>query len=212
MITSLFKRSFEGTANENKFLRMAVMGSLVTNLLLVFIAFSKDTVVSITPPTLTENAWVSATQASEEYTEAWALYVAQTIGNVHPGTAGMIRQTLEPLLAADIYQDVVNKINEQVDQIRRDRVRLSFEPKEILREKNNDNKFFVVGRSLMQGPNGKPERANVTYEVELKVRNYKPIITYVTTYQGKPRTDDVVRREEKTQNARKRMEKANHES
>ncbi|EKF7417596.1 TPA: pilus assembly protein [Pseudomonas aeruginosa] len=212
MKLSIFKRNFNGTVSENKFLRISLAGSIFVNFILAIFVGSKDTVVSVTPPTLVESAWVSASQASEEYTESWALYVANTVGNVTPGNSAMIRKTIEPLLDPSIYQDVVNKIESQVHEIRRDRVRISFEAKEILREKNNPNKFFVVGRSLMEGPNGKPERGNTTYEVDLVIRNYKPIITYLTTYEGKPRTEDVIRREEKTQNARKRMEKANHES
>ncbi|WP_165678343.1 TraE/TraK family type IV conjugative transfer system protein [Metapseudomonas otitidis] len=212
MKLSIFKRNFNGTVSENKFLRVSLAGSIVVNFILAIFVGSKSTVVSVTPPTLVESAWVSASQASEEYTESWALYIANTVGNVTPGSSAMIRKTIEPLLDPGIYQDVVNKIESQVHEIRRDRVRISFEAKEILREKNNPNKFFVVGRSLMEGPNGKPERSNTTYEVDLVIRNYKPIITYLTTYEGKPRTEDVLRREEKTENARKRMEKANNEN
>lgn len=212
MKLSIFKRNFNGTVSENKFLRVSLAGSIVVNFILAIFVGSKSTVVSVTPPTLVESAWVSASQASEEYTESWALYIANTVGNVTPGNSAMIRKTIEPLLDPGIYQDVVNKIESQVHEIRRDRVRISFEAKEILREKNNPNKFFVVGRSLMEGPNGKPERSNTTYEVDLVIRNYKPIITYLTTYEGKPRTEDVLRREEKTENARKRMEKANNEN
>ncbi|MEW5511846.1 TraE/TraK family type IV conjugative transfer system protein [Pseudomonas asiatica] len=207
-----FKRSFNATLSENKFLRMILVGSLVTNFILVIFLGSKDTVVSMTPPTLAESAWVNKNEASGEFTEAWALYVANTVGNVTPGTASMIRKTLEPLLDPSIYQDVVNKIESQVQEIRRDRVITTFEARQILRERNNPNKFFIVGRSFMQGPNGKPEPSNTTYEVDLQVRNYRPVITYLTTYEGKPRTEESTRRDEKTQNARKRMEKANHES
>ncbi|NWC83863.1 pilus assembly protein [Pseudomonas putida] len=212
MKLSTFKRSFNATLSENKFLRMILAGSLVINFILVIFLGSKDTVVSVMPPTLAESAWVNSNEASSEFTEAWALYVANTVGNVTPGTASMIRKTLEPLLDPSIYQDVVNKIESQVQEIRRDRVSTTFEARQILREPKNPNKFFVVGRSFMQGPNGKPEPSNTTYEVHLMIRNYRPVITYLTTYEGKPRTEDSTRREEKTQNARKRMEKANHES
>lgn len=208
----IFKKNFNGTVSENKFLRLCLVGNFAVTFLLAIFVFTKDTVVAITPPTLTENAWVSANQASQEYTEAWALYIANVVGNVRPRTSAMVRETIEPLLDASIYQDVINKIEQQVGEIKRDRVVISFEAVGVSREKNNPNKFFVEGRSLMQGPNGKPIRSNATYEVELEIHNYKPIIKFLDTYEGKPRTEDVLRREEKSQDARKRMEKANHES
>lgn len=129
MKLSIFKRNFNGTVSENKFLRISLAGSIFVNFILAIFVGSKNTVVSMTPPTLVESAWVSASQASEEYTESWALYVANTVGNVTPGNSAMIRKTIEPLLDPNIYQDVVNKIESQVHEIRRDRVRISFRGK-----------------------------------------------------------------------------------
>lgn len=203
------KKSIEGTRAENAFFKKVIIGLVIINAVLVVGVISRDTVVVVTPPGMTEQAWLDSTAAADSFTEAWALYVASVVGNVKPATAGMIRQTLEPLLDSSIYQDVINVVEEQVSQIRRDRVTLSFEAKEVLREKDNPNKFFVVGKSVMTGPNGKPDRTNVTYEVELHIKNYRPIITYIGTYSGGPKTADVVRRESQTSNAKARMEKAN---
>ena len=209
---NVFKKNFKGTVNENKFLRMLLLGNMGLTIVLAVFVGTKDTVVAITPPTLTENAWVSANDASQEFTEAWALYVAKTIGNVTPKSSAMVRKTIEPLLDPSIYQDVVNKIESQVNEIKRERVVLSFEANSITRERTNPNKFFIEGRAMMEGPNGKPIRSNATYEVDLKIKNYRPVITYLDTYEGKPRTEDVLRRDEKSKDARKRMEKANNES
>ena len=169
---------------------------------------SQDPVNTVIPPTMTEQGWIDSNSASDEYTEAWALYVATVVGNVNPSTAGMIRTTLEPLLDNSIYQDVINVVEDQVNQIRQDRVVIKFEPKEVLRERQNLNKFFVVGRSVMTGPNGRPKRSNITYEIEMKIQNYKPTITFLSTYSGRPKTEDVVRREKASNEAKARMEKA----
>ncbi|EMG2115265.1 conjugal transfer protein [Pseudomonas aeruginosa] len=208
----LFKNNFTGTQNENKFLRIALVGNVALTLVLGVFLGTKDTVVAIVPPTLAENAWVSANEASQTYAESWAYYVANLVGNVTPENAGMVRAAIEPLLDTSIYQDAVNKIEDQVSAIKRERVVLTFEAKGITRERNNPNKFFVEGRATMVGANGKPIRSSATYEVELKIRNYRPIITFLDTYEGKPKTEDVLRRDEKSKDARKRMEKANNEN
>ena len=208
---NMFKlqKSIAGTRKENAFFRNVIIAMVAINAILVFATISKDTVVRITPPGMTEQGWLDSNSASDSYTEAWALYIASVVGNVKPATAGMIRQSLEPLLDADIYQDVVNAIEAQVNQIRQDRVTLVFEAKEVLREKDNPNKFFVVGRSVMTGPNGRPQRRNVTYEIEIRISNYRPVIEYISTYSGGPKTADVLRREEQSIKAKQRMEKAN---
>ncbi|MGI0646928.1 TraE/TraK family type IV conjugative transfer system protein [Pseudomonas aeruginosa] len=203
------KKTIQGTRDENAFFRKLLYAMVAINAVLVIGLFSRDTVVAITPPGMVEEGWLDSNSASDSYSEAWALYVASVVGNVKPATAGMIRQTLEPLLDESIYQDVINVVESQVAQIRRDRVVLAFEPKEVLREKDNPHKFFVVGRSVMTGPNNRPKRTNVTYEVELRIKNYRPIITFIDTYTGSPKTSDVVRREEQASKAKARMDKAN---
>jgi conjugal transfer pilus assembly protein TraE len=209
MAITKLKNSIMGTRTENSFLKKALAGMVLINACLAVAAVSRDTVVSIIPPTMTERGWLDANAASDSYTEAWALYIASVVGNVTPSNAGMIRTSLEPILDESIYQEVINAIESQVSKIRQDRVTLKFEAKQVLREKNNPNKFFVVGRSIMTGPTGRPERQNVTYEVELQIKNYRPVVKYLSTYSGGPKTEDVIRREDKSSKAKSRMEKAN---
>lgn len=202
------RNSISGTRMENSFLRKSLVGLLVINACLAVAAVSRESIVTIVPPALVERAWVDSESASETYTESWALYVASLVGNVTPASAGMIRKAIEPLLDEQIYQDVVNAIESQVAKIRQDRVVLQFEPKKVVREVKNPNNFFVTGRSVMIGPNGKPERSNVTYEVEIVIRNYQPVILNLTTYTGGPKTEDVIHREEKAAESKARRGKA----
>lgn len=209
MLLKNLKKSIEGTRNENGFMRKAMIGMIAINAILVVSLLNRNTLVTVVPPAMTEQGWVDSNAASDSFTNAWALYVANVVGNVTPSTAGIIRSSLEPLLDEEIYQDVINSIESQVTKIRQDRVTLKFEPKKVLREKEDSNKFYVTGRSIMTGPTGKPERTNVTYEIILEIHNYRPVIKYLTTYNGGPKTEDVIRREEKSSKAKARMEKAN---
>lgn len=209
MLIDNFKRTFRGTISENKFLRLLVVALVLINLIAIVGWLNKNTVIDMQPPNLVERAWVDESSASDEFVEGWALYIADRLGNVTPSSSKVIRKSIEPLLDTDIYQDFVNKIEAQVLQIRQDRVTLKFEAKDVLRDRNNNKKFYVTGRSYMTGPNGKPVPKNVTYEMDLKVRNYKPVLTYIDTYEGKPKTEDVIRRQEKSAQARKRMEQKN---
>lgn len=196
MILKTMKNTFDGMRGENQFLRLALAGALVANVVTSCAVMNREEIVSIVPPTLTEHAWVSKSTASAEYIESWAFFVASLIGNVTPHNATVVKDALGPLLDQDIYQNVMSVLDQQIHQIRQDRVTLAFEPEKVLRDNTNPNKLYVTGRSVSEGPSGGKKRVSRTYELELTIKNYKPVITWVSTNTGDARTADVVARED----------------
>lgn len=195
MLLKKLSKSFDGMRDENKFLRLAVAGLVMVNLVVSCSAMNKDEIVTVIPPTLTETAWVSKTQSASEYTDAWALYIAMMIGNITPSNASVVKDAIGPILDKSIYQETMTVLDKQIFQIRQDRVSLSFEPQKVLRDSSNPKKFFVTGRAVSQGPAGDKKRSNRTYELELEIRDYKPVLSWVSTNSGNPRTQDVIDRE-----------------
>lgn len=212
MLSGKFKNTYRGAMSENAFLRKVVVALILVEVLTVIGWLRKSTVVDMQPPTLAERAWVDQDRASDSYVSAWALYIADRLGNVNPKSAEIIKATLEPLLANDIYQDVLNKIDSQVHQIRQDRVTLEFEPRQVLQDKEDTFKYFIVGKSKMTGPSGQPKQLDMTYEIELKIKNYKPVIAFLSVYEGAPRTQEVRNREAKSADTRKRLEQQRNEN
>lgn len=207
MLTKYFQQSFDGMRGENKFMRIALLCTVI----LLFIQHcanqNKEQIITIVPPTMTETGWLSKTSAGSEYTESWAMYVAMLLGNVTPQNAGIVKDSLGSLLAPDLYQDVMAVMDNQIHQIRQDRVSMSFEPDKILRDPDNLNRLYVTGRSTTEGVTGNKVRTNRTYEVDLIIRNYKPVIQWVSTYAGGPRTAEVIARERAIE---ERQEKLNN--
>ena len=197
MLSSNLNKSFDGMRGENKFLRLMVAGLAICVFAASCSALKKDQIITVVPPTLTEKTWVSKTQSASEYTEAWALYIGMLVGNVTPANASIVKDALGPILAPDIYQSTMDVLDKQIFQIRQDRVTLSFEPQKVLRDTVNPNRFFITGRSISQGPAGDKRRANRTYEVELTIQNYKPVLSWISTNSGDARTQDVIDRERK---------------
>ncbi|MDX1296691.1 MAG: TraE/TraK family type IV conjugative transfer system protein [Pseudomonas sp.] len=197
MLLSNLQNSFDGMRGENKFLRLmlAVLG--VGVMVSSCSALKKDQIITVVPPTLTEQAWVSKTQSSSEYTEAWALYIGMLLGNVTPANATIVKDALGPILDPEIYQSTMDVLDNQIFQIRQDRVSLSFEPQKVLRDNVNPNRFFITGRSISQGPAGEKRRTNRTYEIELRIQDYKPVLSWISTNAGDARTQDVIDREAK---------------
>lgn len=80
-----YLKTWEGTQTENKWGRIFQGGLIAIVFLLVVQVFSKETIVTIQPFTLTEEAWVTKSNASQSYKEAWGFAFAQLLGNVTPG-------------------------------------------------------------------------------------------------------------------------------
>jgi len=206
MLISNLKNSFDGMRGENQFLRLMLLALVITNGMSACSALKKDEIITVVPPTLTEQAWVSKTQSESAYTEAWALYIAMMLGNVTPANASIVKDALGPLLHPDIYQSTMDVLDKQIFQIRQDRVSLSFEPQKVLRDTVNPNRFFVTGRSVSEGPAGDKHRTNRTYEVDLQIKNYKPELSWINTNTGAPRTQDVIDREQKVETRKAEQE------
>lgn len=210
MLLKSLNQTFDGMRGENKFLRLAIAGLIVTNLFVSCSAINRDEIVTVVPPTLTERSWVSKVDSSSEYVDAWAMYIAMLLGNVSPANADVVKDAIGPILAPEIYQQVMEVLDKQIFAIRQDRVSMSFEPQKVLRDVANPNKFFVTGRSISQGPTGDKRRSNRTYEFDLVIRDYKPVVSWISTNAGDPRTQDVIDREQaKQEKLKERQERLN---
>ena len=195
MLFGKMQETFDGMRNDNRFMRIVIVGLLVSNVVVGCNALTKDSIVTVVPPTLTEKGWLSSNQASQEMTEAWALYIATMLGNVTPSNAEVIKNAIGPILDSSIYQEVMEVLDKQIQLIRQDRVTLSFEPAKILRDNVNRNKLYVSGVSISEGPSGAKKRTDRTYEFEIIIKNYQPRLTWIGTNSGEARTQDVIERE-----------------
>ncbi|CAM5562035.1 TraE/TraK family type IV conjugative transfer system protein [Eoetvoesiella caeni] len=204
-----FLKTWEGTQAENKWSRLFIAGLLFLNCILAFQAFTKDTKVVLQPPTLSEEAWVTKNNSSRSYQESWGLYLAQLVGNATPATVGFLKDRIGPLLAPAIYSEVIEAIELQANQIENDRVSMRFEPRQVDYEEST-NKVFINGYSFVKGVSGKEARTERTYEFQISVSHYQPLVDYINTYEGKPRTSRILGQIERRENIRKEREDRNN--
>lgn len=195
--------SFRGARDFNRLLVMALALSAAGNLVMGIGLINTKVVTSMVPPALSEEATVGHNFASASYTEAWALYTSQSLGNVTPNSVRFVRQAIEPILSPMVYQNVMKALEKQVEDIRGNHVTLYFEPRRILREKET-GKIFVHGQSVLESPSGDRNRTERTYEFKFDVVNYMPSITHIDTYEGKPRTVEELEMMKRLEEERKR--------
>lgn len=186
-----YLKTWEGVLMENQWSRIVNILLLASVLLLSVRTFTTETVVTMQPVTLTEEAQITSDTASASYHEAWALFLATFLGNATPDNAGFISDRIGPLLSSSIYNEVMNTIAEQVEQINADRVAIRFEPRYVLYEKESGH-TYVHGSSFIKDATTKETRDEATYEFRIKIQNYQPTIEHMNLYAGKPRSEKVL--------------------
>lgn len=199
--------SYRKTRDTQRILLGALAFSALANTVLALGVMTQDTVVTMIPPTLRTESTVGFNFAETSYTEAWALYTAQTLGNVTPSNVKFLRTSIEPILSPQVHQAVIQQLERQAQNIRDNQVILMFEPRRIIREQET-GKIFVHGQSVLESPSGDRSRAERTYEFQFRVLNYMPNLTHVDTYKGPPRTLEEIEKMKKLNRNRKPVQES----
>ena len=191
-----FKKTMADLRLERFWLQIIVCVEALAIVMLAVSAMHKESIVTVVPWTLNDKTQVMQNDSARSYKEAWALAIAQLVGNVQPETAEFVGERLKPILSPAIYQSTLDAVHANAQMLRDDRISIRFEPREVIYEKSS-NKVFVNGYSFMRAGTSleKEERSRRTYEMQLKVSEYAPMLMFIDTYEGEPRTRDVLERQ-----------------
>ena len=201
MKLNAFRQSWARAVRENATKNFVIAALVATNALTAAGWFQVEETVVLVPATFDERMEVKASDASPAYKKAWALTVAQLCGNVTPGNADLLLESLGDLLSPDAYRKIAADLAAQVADIKRDSLTVSFEPRQILYEEQT-NKVFVSGQFASQGVSGQPLKAVRTYEMTIEIRFGRPWITSFVPYTGMPVTQDSLKHAPAEKNAR----------
>jgi conjugal transfer pilus assembly protein TraE len=184
-----FLATWRGLTLENRLHRLAMLGLIGTNLITAVALLRADHTVVLVPPVLEGQVSVARESASQEVKEAWALFVAELLGNVSPSSAEFIQKAVDPLLAPSLRRPVLEVMAEQVREIRREHVSMSFNVRAIAYDPPTD-KVFVTGVQTTSGPGGKPVARTRTYELIVGFAHYRPVICHLDVYPEDPRVGE----------------------
>ena len=146
-----FKKGLLQMAGEISTLKWLVLGLLGVVAILSATLMSRSQVVTIIPPNLTQTAWLDENAASAPYMRAWAVYVAQSLGNANPTSVDMVKDAIGPFLDAKIYTEMMKRIDDQIDQIKRDRISLYFTPNRVITDPVAPGVYYVEGNQGLEG-------------------------------------------------------------
>ena len=180
-----FKKNLMQMTAEISTYKMAVLFLICIVAVQAATLMSRSQVVTIVPPNLTQTAWLDENAASAPYMQAWAVYVAQSLGNANPTSVDMVKNAIGPFLDAKIYTEMMKRIDDQIDQIKRDRISLYFTPNRVVSDPVAPGVFFIEGNQGLEGITGAPVVKPMTFQVNVDIKGYRPVITYVNIQQGK---------------------------
>ncbi|AGG89107.1 TraE protein [Rhodanobacter denitrificans] len=178
-------RRFSGLHQDNRALRLAVVASLLVNVVLVIGFVFRTQIVTIVPSNVMTKATYTANSADEGALSSWGLYLATLLGNVTPANADFTADSVGHLLAPGIYKDVMSGISDQVAKIKTGQLTLQFEPAAVKFDVTK-SVVYVDGWLSTTDAHGTSQREERTYEIYFDVVNYQPRVVGLTSYLGKP--------------------------
>lgn len=193
-----FTKSIEDLRSKLQASHLLILVMVACNIVLAIGLIFRDTAVAVVPWTLDGRAEVTKDDASENYKEAWGMAIALLLGNVQPATVEFIADRVKPLLSPEIYHEAIDALYSNAQILREERVTLRFEPRRVIYEKTTGH-VFVSGYSYSRLGTSMDEekRHERTFEIGIEIAQYAPVITYIDTYTGKARTEDVLENERK---------------
>lgn len=188
----LFSNNWKSLRSENVLYRTLVPVLVIANVISMAGWLSKDRVTTLVPPTLNEAVSVSKRSADAGYKKAWGLYAASLLGNVSPGNADFVIESLQLLMSPRVFANLKQSVATDVEMIKKDGVSVSFEQKQVLYERETD-KVFVIGRTGISNAAGTVTRFDRVFEVRVMIDGGQPQVVELDSYQGKPKTMDVLK-------------------
>ena len=160
---------------EAKYSRITILVLSVLLVIMFCFVMNKNTVVTVIPYTLSSEAYITQDKASVRYKEAWGHMIASEIGNISQKNFNFLKSRLAPLVSPSIYGEFFKKLEDEIAQIKEDKIIISFAPAAVVYEPNTD-KVFVFGRSEVTNALGYKTSSVRTYEIKIRMNLYVPQI------------------------------------
>lgn len=179
-----FFSTYRGLLRENRIWRTLSVCLVLSNLILTVVAFSRHETVVLVPANLTKEVRVGVNVGDRAYRESWGLFFSLLLGNVTPKTIDFVLERTGKYLAPNIYQETLKEMYAQAQQLKTNNLTISFEPTEVDFDEEKD-RVLVKGVAMLRGAYGAPQALARTYELGIKVKDYQPVLTYLTSYEKK---------------------------
>lgn len=187
MILSFMRKTWEKTSRDNGMLIIANLVLAIIAAAAVFHTLSLKEKTILVPPNLDKTVVVGWNSANADYYRGFGLYFATLVGNITPGNATFVADSLAQFVDATIYPEIRKKIYElSADPVFRNAAGTSqFLPGRVFFEPET-GKTFVTGqqRIVNAGGRNKDESRPLTYEFSMVMRDSHLWVVAIDSYDG----------------------------
>jgi len=187
MESNALSLSLSGLNRAVLILSICLLGTIIGLVFAIVSIFNQHSIVTVTPPGLLTKEWISINNASAEYKKRWGAFVASTVGNTSPSNIDYMLTSLEELLTKEAFIPLRDQLLREALNIKDDSIRTYFSPEELIFEQST-NTVFVYGKTSVIGVTAKSDIYR-TFEMNVDIVNYLPIVTFFNIYNGKPHTE-----------------------
>lgn len=188
-----FKLGYKGALETIKLQKYAILVMAVTIFMLVYGVLQKRERLVILPPVTDERLELAYESANEAYFKGFGLYVASFLGNINPSNASFVKEGLALSFSPQLYAEMRAKITEDAEKMRLSGRSLRFYPDRVLYEVQT-GKTFVAGKQEIISAAGNIHEQDISYEMEVVIRDGLPQISKFSTYTGAPKTEEWLQR------------------
>ena len=157
--------------------RLMVLVLVLTNGLLACQCIRQKPAIELSLPFMEAQVGIQSGSASQAYFEWWGLSLAELLGNLNPQNLSFVESRLQSLLSPNLYQQVQDTLNQQLRELREDKVSMSFEPLNLdfLQESQT---VKVTGHSVMSSGNQRLT-GQKTFTFRFELIRYRPVLAAI---------------------------------
>jgi type IV conjugative transfer system protein TraE len=179
------RNSWKNILSERKILLSIIMILGIGNAMLVIGLVQKETQTHLVPDGLGADAWVSNSNASKDYKEAFGLMVAKLAGNVNPGNVDFISERLSRFASPELFNDFKISLYKEAEIIKIHRSEQSFVVKSVSYDKT-DGMTYVTGLKTTETPDGAKDSKVITYKLDIQIFKGMPVLNGFWVNDGNP--------------------------
>jgi conjugal transfer pilus assembly protein TraE len=185
MKLSTFNSTWLSTIKSNVFLLTSNILLTAAVGVLILDKVSQHERIVLTPPYIDKPMTVAWQSADGEYLKSFGLYFVTLTANVTPKNVRFVSDQLSSIVSAAIYPAVQKKLLALASDpaflntgasVRFEPSRVQFEPE--------TSKVFVSGEMTTQSAASKAEVLVLTYELVVKMRDGRPVVEAIDSYDG----------------------------
>jgi|TARA_R110000796_G_scaffold50909_5_gene120205 hypothetical protein len=172
----------------------------VAVVILLAMNISKDEIIVMVPPNITEDAVIVNGKANGEYQKRFALPLAIMIGNTSYQNVDFVNAEIRKMFSPFLVQNVEQKLINEARIFKARELQQSFVVEDMIYS-DTQNIVWVWGSKTLKGKGRKPLKENYTFEFQVTSSNGYPRVTHFKGYDGHPNSSKIISssKETKTQ-------------